>query len=213
MELILATTNLHKILEIRSILKKSFSLDYLSLRQFPDYFPPEETGATFEENAILKALSAASFFRKWSLAEDSGLVVPALQNEPGIHSARYAGENATDRENLSKLITSLESLDREERVGYYISVCVLVSPEKEIVKVAQGTCEGTLLTSPRGNQGFGYDPIFLKNGYGKTFAELHEDTKNRISHRSKALEKCFPVLESLLHQNPPSSLPPRALPH
>ncbi len=196
MNLVVATTNLHKIREIRDILKPLFPFDYLSLSQFPTYQPPEETGQTFEDNAFLKATCAAAALKHWVIAEDSGLVVPALNNEPGVRSARYAGEQATDKDNLLKLLQKLDEIKESDRSAYYVSAFALASPEG-IKKQVQSRCEGRLVTTPKGSQGFGYDPIFIKEGYGKTFAELDEATKNRISHRRKALEKLLPSLETL----------------
>ena len=110
MEIVIATTNLHKIMELRTMLKPLVQVDILSLRDFPSYAPPEETGSTFEENAKIKALNAAKVLGKIVLADDSGLVVPALHGEPGVISARYAGENASDAENRSKLVEKLKKL-------------------------------------------------------------------------------------------------------
>lgn len=197
MEIVIASKNLHKIREIRSILKPQYPLDYLSLLDFPDYVPPKETGTTFEENAFIKATHAATALKRWVIADDSGLVVPALGDAPGVRSARYAGENATDKENREKLIKALDSLEESERAGYYACAVALASPEG-IQKQVIGYCEGSLILTPRGSQGFGYDPIFLKYDYNKTFAEIDEETKNKISHRRKALDKLAPTLESLL---------------
>lgn len=196
MEIVIASKNLHKIREIRAILKPHIPLDYLSLLDFPNYQPPKETGTTFEENAFLKATHAANALKRWVIADDSGLVIPALQDAPGINSARYAGENASDRENRTKLIKALGAIEEIERAGYYVCAMVLASPEGVQMQV-KGSCEGSLILTPRGSQGFGYDPLFMKYGYNKTFAELDEETKNRISHRRKALDKLFPALESL----------------
>jgi XTP/dITP diphosphohydrolase len=200
MEIVIASKNLHKIREIRSILKPQYPFDYLSLLDFPDYIPPEETGSTFEENAFIKATHAASALKRWVIADDSGLVVPALKDAPGVKSARYAGEKATDKENREKLIKTLDGLEESKRIGYYACAIALASPEG-VQKQVMGYCEGSLLLTPRGSQGFGYDPIFLKYDYNKTFAEIDEETKNKISHRRKALDKLAPTLESLLVSN------------
>lgn len=197
MKLVIASTNLHKIREIRAILKPLLEFDYISLHDFPGYVPPEETGSTFEENAFLKATHAAAALKCWVLADDSGLVVPALNNEPGVRSARYAGEDATDKDNRLKLLNELDRLPETERSGYYHCALALASPEG-IQKQVQATCEGYLITTPRGSGGFSFDPLFVKYDYSKTFAELDEETKNRISHRRKALDKLIPTLESLL---------------
>lgn len=196
MELVLATRNLHKTLELKSMLKEFSHLDLFSLRDFGDYQAPEETGSTFEENAIAKALHAAKALNKIVLADDSGLVIPALDGNPGIYSRRYAGEDATDKDNRKKLIENLARLKEEERSGYYECALALADPSG-LIKSVRGTCEGFLILEEKGGQGFGYDPIFVKWDYGKTLAELEPEIKNRISHRRKALDKLLPALESL----------------
>ncbi len=197
MKFVLATTNLHKILELRAMLKPSVKVDILSLRDFPDYVPPEETGSTFEENATIKALHAATKLDAIVLADDSGLVVPALGGEPGVYSARYAGEGASDRENRAKLVDKLKALKESERTGYFECVLALANPSG-IIKTTVGYAEGILLIEEKGRSGFGYDSLFIKHDYSKTFAELDETTKNRVSHRRKALDKMAIVLESCL---------------
>lgn len=201
-KLIIATTNLHKVREIRAILKSSYPFDFLTLHDFPHYKQPEETGKTFEENAFLKVTHAAAALKEWILADDSGLVVPALNNKPGIFSARYAGHNATDKSNRIKLLQELEQVNESERVGYYVCALALASPDG-IQKQVKGIVEGSLTMIPRGGGGFGYDPLFQKYDYNKTFAQLDEETKNRISHRRKALDKLLPILDLLAqkHQN------------
>ncbi len=195
-KLVIATTNLHKIREIKAILKPLCSFDILTLRNFPDYKPPEERGKTFKENASLKATHAALATKEWVLADDSGLVIPALNNDPGIYSARYAGSEATDKENRLKLLQKLGGIDEQERVGYYVCALALASSDG-IEKEVQGTVEGSLLMMPRGGGGFGYDSLFQKYDYGKTFAELDEETKNRVSHRRKAIDKLLGTLKMI----------------
>lgn len=151
---------------------------------------------TFEENAILKATHAASALNRWVIADDSGLVVPALGGAPGIYSRRYAGENATDKENRQKLLLAMRDLNDTSRQAYFECWIALASPEG-IKKTSKGVSEGTIIEKERGSFGFGYDSIFVKHEYGKTFAELEDDTKNRISHRRKALDKILPVLETI----------------
>lgn len=198
-ELVLASTNMHKVREFRTMLKPFFRFDLLSLCDFPTYVPPEETGKTFEENASLKALHAAKALNRWVLADDSGLVVPALNGAPGIFSARYAGNDATDLENRKKLLEEMHHLMEEDRQAFFECSIAFSSPEG-IKKCVRGTCEGVLLNKDRGGSGFGYDPLFIKHGYNKTFAELTESIKNRISHRRKALDKLIPLLESVMNQ-------------
>ena len=197
MRLLLATSNLHKLREIRAILSKTKSLELLTLRDFPQFKIPEETGATFKENAILKAVSAAKELHIMTLADDSGLVVPALDDSPGIYSSRYAGENATDKENLEKLIKELQNIKPEKRQARFECAMALCGEKGNLIKCVTGTCEGSLILEPRGNKGFGYDPIFIKYDYNKTMAELTEDVKNRVSHRRRAFDKILITLESL----------------
>ena len=203
--LVLATTNMHKIREIKAVLKPIFDFDYLSLVDFPNYVAPEETENTFEGNAFLKAITAAKALGHWVLADDSGLIVPALDDQPGVKSSRFAGENATDKENLQKLIQMLKDLKEEDRTGCYICSMALASPTG-IEKQVSSSCEGRLIGSPRGTGGFGYDPIFVKFEYSKTFAEIDEMIKNRISHRRKALEKMLPFLKIYFNTQLSSSL-------
>ena len=197
MRLIIASTNLHKIRELRSLLKEFKTLDLFSLKDFPSYIPPEETGSTFEENAKLKAIHAAHTLNCNVIADDSGLVVPALNGEPGIYSARYAGAAATDIENREKLMQKLKNLSEDKRLGYYECCLVLATPQG-IKKTVTALCEGLLLCEAKGSLGFGYDSLFMKHDYRKTFAEIDEDTKHRISHRRKAFDKLIPSLYSLL---------------
>lgn len=198
--LVLATTNMHKIREFRSMLKNIPALDVLSLLDFPNYHPPEETGSTFEENAILKATHAAQALKHWVLADDSGLIVPALNGSPGIHSARFAGKDATDADNRKKLLSSMQHLLDDDRYAYYECWIVLASPQG-VRKSVRGTCEGKILAAEKGGGGFGYDPLFVKHEYSKTFAELEESVKNRISHRRKAFDKILGLLESIASGN------------
>lgn len=195
MEIIIASNNLHKIREFRDMLKSFASIDVLSLVNFPDYIAPPEDGKTFQENAMRKAEHAANTLQKWVLADDSGLVVPALAGVPGVNSRRYAGEDATDAENRQKLLAAMRHLKSHQRTAYFECCLALASPQG-VKKCVTGLCEGTILSQERGRNGFGYDPLFVKSEYDKSFAEMDELTKNRISHRHKALEKLIPTLES-----------------
>lgn len=198
-ELVIASTNIHKVREFKALLKSFVRLDILSLRDFPNYVPPEETGATFEENATLKAEHAAKALNRWVLADDSGLIVPALNGAPGIFSARYAGNDATDLENRKKLLDEIQHLMEEDRQAFFECSIALASPTA-LKKCVKAICEGSLVTTDRGCGGFGYDPLFIKHGYNKTFAELEESVKNRISHRRKALDKIILSLESFMSE-------------
>jgi len=199
MKLIIASKNMHKIREIRAILRQAFKdsskWDVYSLMDFPDYVPPAETGETFEENAILKATHAANALQSFALADDSGLVVPALEGKPGVFSARYAGENATDKDNRKKLLEAMQGLKEQDRDGYYECSMAIASPDG-LDKCVSARCEGTITLEERGGQGFGYDSIFKKHDYSKVFAELEEEVKNRISHRRKALDKILLHIDS-----------------
>jgi XTP/dITP diphosphohydrolase len=186
--LVLATKNIHKIREFRALLKTNKTLDVLCLIDFPHYSPPEETGSNFEENATLKALHAAQTLKHMVLADDSGLIVPAIQDAPGVHSARYAGNAASDLDNRKKLLSEMEHLSDEGRHAFFECCLVLASPQG-IKKIAHGVCEGKILRNGKGGSGFGYDSIFVKHEYNKTFAELDEAVKNQISHRRKAFDK------------------------
>lgn len=196
-ELLLATHNLHKVREYRDMLEGIAGLDILSLHDFSHYEPPEETGSTFEENALLKAKHAADAFDKYVLADDSGLVVPALEGAPGVFSARYAGaDQRCDKKNRLKLLKEMSSFDNEQRSAYFECCIALVGPNG-LQKSVRGICEGRITDKEIGGNGFGYDPLFIKNGYTKTFAQIDEATKNRISHRRKAFDKLLLTLEAL----------------
>ncbi len=195
--LVIASSNLHKVREIKEILKERLSLDLMSLKDFPNYKPPEETGNTFKENAILKATHAAKALRQWTLADDSGLVVPALGGEPGVFSARFAGKDASDADNRAKLLSKMQHLQDADRYAYFERCFALAEPSGALKKAFCATCEGSILPQERGGGGFGYDSLFVKHDYNKTFAELESNLKNKISHRRKALDKMLPSLEEI----------------
>ena len=196
MEIVIATHNVHKIREFREMFKVLPQLEVLSLLHFPQYVSPEETGLTFEENALIKARDAAAHLKMWVLADDSGLVVPALEGAPGVISRRYAGEDASDFENRKKLLQEMRGLSEEDR-GAYFECCLALSGPDHYEKVFSATCEGHILREERGRYGFGYDSLFVKSDYDKTFAEIDEGIKNRISHRRKAFDKVIVALEAM----------------
>lgn len=199
MRLYLATKNLHKLREYRSILECfDTDLDFVALPK--DYQEPEESESSFDKNALLKAKSAAEQLQQWCLADDSGLVVPALNGAPGIYSARYAGKTSSDHENRQKLLEKIKELPEEDCHAYFHCSIALAAPGG-FHKIVEGRCEGFLIKEERGGQGFGYDPLFVKAGYSKTFAQLDEKTKNRISHRRKAIDKILLQIEELLLEN------------
>lgn len=196
MEVVIATGNLHKLREMRMMLKGLTNFDFTSLNDYPSYAPPEESGATFEENALLKARHATAALGKWVISDDSGLVVPAIKGEPGVYSARYAGLNATDVDNRKKLLAAMNHLQGLDRSAYFECTLALAGPA-DFSKVFRGICEGYIAAEEKGKNGFGYDPLFIKHDYSQTFAELAESIKNRISHRRKAVDKALLFLEQL----------------
>jgi len=197
MEIVIASHNLGKIREFREILNKILGLDVDSLLAYPNYVAPKEEGNTLVENATLKAVHAAKALNKVVIADDSGLFVSALQGAPGVHSAYYAGEQANDRDNRKKLLEALAGKQGMQRSAYFECVLVMASPT-ETLKITTGRVEGMIAEEEKGRHGFGYDPLFIKHDYDKTFAELAEDVKNRISHRRKALDAMIPSLEGLV---------------
>lgn len=199
MDIVIASSNLHKVREFRQLLKEFKELEIYSLKDFPSYIPPEETGETFEENASLKAPHASKALKKLTIADDSGLVVPALDGAPGVRSARYAGNTASDQENRQKLIAELSKLPEEKRIGFF-ECSLALALNGHLIKCVSGKCEGNLLQIPKGSKGFGYDSMFIKNDYNKTFAEIEEELKNKISHRRKAFDRMIPTLYSLCHK-------------
>ena len=194
MKLILATQNAHKVRELKALLRH-LDFDLYTLMDFPNYEPLQEDGSSFEEIATKKAIHAAKELGGYAIADDSGLVVPAIGGEPGIFSARFAGAHASDKDNRKKLLEKMRHV--HNRSAYFECAIALASPEG-LIKCVKGTAEGEILESERGGHGFGYDPLFMKHDYNQTFAELPEATKNKISHRAKALQKLLIVLESKL---------------
>ncbi len=191
--LLVATRNRHKTTEIAAMAGSRFTVEDLTL--YPDLPEVDETGATFLDNATLKALAASRHAPgwEWVLADDSGLEVDALQGAPGVRSARYSGENATDRANLERLLAQMgNSPDRAAR----FRCVIVVAREGERLAYFEGACEGRIIETARGVQGFGYDPVFVPEGETRTFAELPSEMKNRISHRAKALNLALAWLDS-----------------
>jgi len=195
-EVVIATHNPGKLREIEAILS-SFSLKFLSLLDFPDVSEVGEDGATFAENAGEKARTIAGLTGRLTIADDSGLVVDALQGRPGIFSARYAGENATDRERCQKLLEEMAIIPEGQRQAKFVCAMAVALPEGRM-QVVEGECRGWITFAPRGKHGFGYDPIFFVPEFGKTMSELEPEEKNRISHRAQALEKLKVILPEFL---------------
>lgn len=186
-EWLLATTNAGKLVEIRHALE-GLGLTLLSLADLPAAPPVTEDAATFEGNARKKARHYAEWSGRITLADDSGLVVEALGGRPGVHSARYAGEGATDEDNRQKLLREMKDIPEGKRAAAFVCAMVLVLPGGKEWTV-EGRCEGRITLAPKGTNGFGYDPLFFYPPLNRTTAELSLEEKNRISHRGKALLK------------------------
>ena len=189
-----ASRNPHKLREIARICA-AWPVEWVTVRDDPQRFPEvEETGDTYLENASLKARAVAAALDLPALADDSGIEVDALGGAPGPRSARYAGEDATDEQNLHQLIRSLKGVPAGGRTARYRCVAVLASPDGGQIH-AEAECEGTLIGAPRGVAGFGYDPIFVPAGWDQTMAELTDEQKDRISHRGRAFRALAELLE------------------
>lgn len=205
--IVLATSNKNKVKEFREMLK-DFNVELKSLSDFGPIPEVIEDGETFEENAYKKAHQTARVLGLPAIADDSGLVVEALAGAPGVYSARYAGENATNQENCEKLLTEIkEHKNRNAKFVCSLSIAVPSGPALSY----EAECKGTILDEKRGESGFGYDPLFFFEEYGKTFAELSMEEKNKVSHRGKALEefkselpKVVKWLEQRLFEEKPS---------
>jgi XTP/dITP diphosphohydrolase len=189
-----ASHNRHKLREIARICA-DWPVEWVTIdddaREFPEV---EETGDTYLENASLKARGVAAALELPALADDSGIEVAALGGAPGPRSARYAGEHATDEQNLKQLLRALKGVPAGGRTARYRCVAVLAMPDGEQIH-AEAECEGGLIGTPRGTAGFGYDPIFVPAGWDATMAELSDEQKDRISHRGRALRALAEVLE------------------
>lgn len=208
MKVILASQNKNKIKEIDAILEK-FDMNVISR---DDAGLPKndiiEDGTTFEENSLIKATairnmiidgSFTEYMQSPIIADDSGLMVDALNGVPGVYSARYAGENCTFADNNNKLLSELSGVPYEKRTACFVTVITMLYPDGSTI-VARGECPGNIALKQQGDGGFGYDPLFIPEGYDKTFSELGPDLKNKISHRAKALE----ILENILSSSPKS---------
>ncbi len=184
-KIIIATRNQGKLREIRDILK-DIPLEFLPLSDFPEVPEIEEDGYSYTENALKKAGIVSSITGLPTIGEDSGLEVDALAGMPGIFSARYAGFNANDDDRIKKLLKELAGVSEDKRGARYVCSAVLALPDGNRF-ISEGTVEGRITLAPRGSVGFGYDPVFYVQEYGKTMAELPIEVKNRISHRGKAI--------------------------
>lgn len=193
MKLIVGTKNQGKIKELRELLA-DLPVEVFGLDEFAHLSEPEETGATFAENAALKALFYARETGFLALSDDSGLEVEALGGAPGVYSARYAGENATDAERTLKLLGEVAATNDTACRARFVCAVAVADPDGAVRFEAQGVCEGRLAQSVRGTNGFGYDPIFVPDGYEQTFGELSSVIKGKISHRARAIKKIIGFL-------------------
>lgn len=192
--IVAATQNKHKITEIEAITRE-FGLNIISREEagLPDIDIVED-GETFEENSYKKAYEIMKLCKMITIADDSGLEVDCLNGAPGVYSARFAGENGDDEANNCKLIDLIKDVPYEKRTGRFVSVISMVFPDGQTLS-ARGEVEGHILLQARGKHGFGYDPLFVPEGYDKTFGELDADVKNRISHRANALKELRRLLQ------------------
>lgn len=186
-QIILATGNKHKVIEIKDILK-DFPVEIKPMIDFKKYPEVVEDGKTLQDNAIKKAAEVAKYFNSWAIADDTGLEVHYLNGEPGVYSSRYAGENCSYADNNNKLLQALNGVLPENRQAQFRCVIALSDPCGNIKILAEGKIKGYIATDLSGASGFGYDPLFYVPKYEKTFAELGEETKNKISHRAIALQ-------------------------
>ncbi|MCU1263850.1 MAG: hypothetical protein JWM21_168 [Acidobacteria bacterium] len=200
LRLLLGTYNAGKAVEISSLLS-DLNIEFLTLRDFLQARVVEESGDTYEENAILKARGYARQTGILTLADDSGLEVDALGGAPGVLSARYAGAGASDGERIEQLLKEIRRIPGAARTARFVCVVAVADSAGKLMKVERGTCEGTITNIARGSNGFGYDPIFVPHGFDSTFAELPSETKDLISHRARALHAMQPFLARLISRN------------
>jgi XTP/dITP diphosphohydrolase len=194
--IVIATNNQKKLNELSAILE-DLNIKAISQKEAGFHIEVEENGTTFEENALLKAKAVCEATKMPALADDSGLMVTALNGEPGIYSARYAGEGATDGDRIEKLLFNMKG--KENREAKFVCAIAFVLPDGRFFTV-RGECFGEILFEPNGNGGFGYDPVFFVKGYNQTFAELPSEIKNKISHRGKALKEFQNKIKDFLEE-------------
>ena len=199
-KILVATTNPGKIAELRAMLDAE--VDWVGLADFPQAPEVEEDGLTFAENARKKATVYAKATGVWTLSDDSGLVIDALGGQPGVRSARFAGlegpdRRAIDRHNIEKVLHLLRDVPPDKRTARFVCHLCLASPDRTLIETS-GTLEGRIINRPRGDNGFGYDPIFWVPSAGKTVAELGSEEKNALSHRGNAIRQFRPMLRELL---------------
>ncbi|MET3697352.1 XTP/dITP diphosphohydrolase [Bacillus oleivorans] len=192
-KVVIATQNKGKAKEFEDLFAP-FHFEVVTLLDLPEKLDIIEDGSTFEENAIKKAETISQKYNCFTIGDDSGLIVDFLNGRPGIYSARYAGEEKNDEANIQKVLQELEGVPSEDRTARFYCALAFSGPGMK-TKTVYGTCEGIILTEKRGSSGFGYDPIFYVEDFGKTLAELSKDEKNRISHRGNAIRKLSHILD------------------
>ena len=197
-QIIIATKNKGKAKDFEALFNP-IGYEVKTLHDVAEEMEIEETGTTFEENALLKATSLANHLQCMVIADDSGLEIDALDGRPGIYSARYAGEEKSDEENIDKVLKELEGIKESEKTARFVCAIAVASPNKEPFTV-RGTCEGIIATERKGTNGFGYDPIFYVPSEQKMMAELSAEQKGAISHRGNAIKKLSDVLEDLISE-------------
>jgi len=195
-EIIIATKNAGKVKEFQKLFSEK-DITVKSLLDFKNCPDVEENGETFVENAVIKAKAIAHYFNKVAIADDSGLAIDALGGRPGVYSARYAGEQKNDQDNMEKVLKELEGVPFAERTARFHCALAVAFPDGP-TKVVEGTCEGYISEEPKGTNGFGYDPIFYVPDKEKTMAEISSGEKNEISHRANALKKLLGKWDDLL---------------
>ncbi|HYJ90241.1 MAG TPA: XTP/dITP diphosphatase [Pyrinomonadaceae bacterium] len=196
--LLIATNNRGKMAEFGRLLDElPFDLHDLSSIGITDEI--EETGETFAKNAAIKASGYAKMSGALTLADDSGLVIDYLKGEPGVRSARYAGEGASDGDRIEKVLSQMRDVETDRRTARFVCVVALADTNGKVVHSTEGVCEGRIAFEPKGKNGFGYDPIFMPSGFDQTFAELTSAVKNEISHRALAVKKMIPYLQGFFH--------------
>jgi len=193
--IIVATKNKGKAKEFERMFSR-YTIAVKTLVDVPEIPDIEETGETFEENAVIKAEAIAKKTNSFVVADDSGLVIDALDGRPGVYSARYAGEEKSDEANIDKVLSELEGIEEEKRTARFYCALALAGPDFETITV-NGACEGIILNERHGAGGFGYDPIFFVPSEGQTMAEMPSEKKNEISHRAAAMKKLEPYIEKL----------------
>ena len=196
-KLVLATTNKGKVAELKELLA-DLPVTVIGLDQYPNVPAVEETGTTFAENAILKARAIGEYTGQLTLADDSGLEVDALHGEPGVYSARYGGAGKDDRGRYEYLLGKLSTVPQEQRAARFRSVVAVFDPSNKQLELGDGAVEGMIIDEPRGNSGFGYDPVFLLPEYNQTMSEISTEHKNELSHRARAVTALLPKLQKML---------------